>query len=463
MTRRAAKPNPSAAAGGETQNSALASRRAAVGLIASVLRERTTLNETFDLGNDGKGAAAALRGLDARDRAFARLIAATTLRRLGQIDAILGHCLERPLPNKAAFIQDVLRAGVAQVLFIGTPAHAAVDSSVRLAGDQPGNFKGLVNGVLRRIVREAEALRAAHDAPALNVPDWLWQAWCHAYGETTATAIAKMHVAEPPLDLTLKDEASAHAWTEKLDARILPMGSLRRNAGGRIEDLPGFVEGAWWVQDAAAALPAKILISALTGGGGRSREVLDLCAAPGGKTAQFAAAGLQTTAVDISEARLERVRANLKRLGLSATLVAADAASFKPDRQFSAVLVDAPCSSTGTLRRRPDVAHLKRKEDLAALTRLQRRLLDAAFDQLESGGVLVYAVCSLQPEESEHQIEAFLEAHAGELERLAIAPHEIGGLSECVSAAGDLRTLPCHLAEDGGLDGFYAARLIKTA
>lgn len=444
------------------QDAGLAARRGAVGLVAAVLRDGTPLNDCFAEGVRGAGRAAALAPLDQRDRAFARQIAATTLRRLGQIDAILGHCLERPLPKAAAFIVDVLRTGVAQLLFLQTPAHAAVDSSVRLAETQPGAFKGLVNGVLRRIDREAEALTAAYHEPTLNTPDWLQKSWRSAYGDDVTNAIARAHLANPPLDLSVKAADAAPRWAERLEAKVLPTGTLRRQTGGRIEDLPGFAEGAWWVQDVAAALPARILMSSLQAAGKERTSVLDLCAAPGGKTAQLAAAGFDVTAIDRSETRLARVRANLERLGLAARLVAADATAFQPSRTYDGILLDAPCSATGTLRRRPDVAHLKHQRDLAGLTKLQRRLLDAASGLLAPGGLLVYAVCSLQPEEGESQIGRLLQDSDGGLRRDRVTPGEIGGLAECLSAEGDLRTLPCHLRDEGGMDGFYAARLVKA-
>ncbi len=440
----------------------LAARQGAVGLVTAVLRDRTPLNDCFAEGVKGAGRAAALVALDQRDRAFARQIAATTLRRLGQIDAILGHCLKRPLPTAAAFIVDVLRTGVAQLLFLQTPAHAAVDSSVRLADKQPGAFKGLVNGVLRRITREADALTAAYHEPILNTPDWLRKSWRSAYGDDVTNAIARAHLADPPLDLSVKDAKAAPRWAERLEANVLPTGTLRRKMGGRIEDMPGFAEGAWWVQDVAATLPARILMTGLQAAGKGRAHVLDLCAAPGGKTAQLAAAGFDVTAVDISQTRLARVRANLDRLGLAASLVTADAAAFQPGQTFDGILVDAPCSTTGTLRRRPDVAHLKHPGDLAGLTKLQHRLLNAASGLLAPGGLLVYAVCSLQPEEGESQIERLLHDRDGGLRRDPVTPGEIGGLAECLSATGDLRTLPCHLSDEGGMDGFYAARLVKS-
>ena len=316
---------------------------------------------------------------------------------------------------------------------------------------RPGGYKGLVNAVLRRLAREGQALAAGQDAARLNTPDWLWASWSAAYGAETTRAIAEAHLADPPLDLSVKRDAEA--WAERLGARVLPTGALRLPPGtGDVARLPGYDDGAWWVQDAAAALPARLL------GEVAGRRVLDLCAAPGGKTAQLAAAGAEVTAVERSEARLGRLRDNLARLGLAAATVTADAAEWRPPAPAEAVLLDAPCSATGTLRRHPDIAHLKGPEQLSALTALQDRLLAAALGMVAPGGLLVYAVCSLQPEEGPQRIAALLSGGAPAA-RIPVEPGELDGLEELVTPEGDLRTLPCQLAEAGGMDGFYTCRL----
>ncbi len=421
-----------------------AARGVAFELLQAVLRRRRPLDEAL-AGHAG------LARMEARDRAFARMLVATTLRRLGQIDAVLDRCVTRPLPARAAAVRDLLRLGAAQLLFLGTPAHAAVDGTVEAVargGPEAAGFKGLANAVLRRIANEGPP--AAISDPAVNTPAWLWDSWRAAYGEATASAIAAAHLAEPPLDLTVKGDAAA--WAARLGATVLPTGGLRRPLGGAIEELPGYAEGAWWVQDAAAALPARLL------GPVAGLRVVDLCAAPGGKTAQLAAAGAKVTAVDRSAARLERLAANLARLHLVARIVAADAAQWRPPAPADAVLLDAPCTATGTIRRHPDIPWLKTPDDLAKLVPLQDRLLAAAVEMMAPGGVLVYCVCSLQPEEGPRRVEGLLAAGAP-VERVAIDPAEIGGLAEAITETGELRTLPCHLAELGGLDGFYAARL----
>ena len=389
--------------------------------------------------------------LDSRDRAFVRRIVATTLRRLGQIDVILDLLLDRPLSRKLAVLRNILRLGLAQLLFDDVPGYAAVDSTVALARTR--NFKhqaSLANAVLRRAQREApQLLRRVPPVPT-NTPEWLWRRWVGHYGETAATAIADQHLAVPPIDLTVPSEPAA--WAERLRGTLLPTGSIRLTNPGRVEDLPGYADGAWWVQDAAAAIPARLIHAP------RGTPVLDLCAAPGGKTAQLAAAGARVTAVDRAEQRLATLQRNLQRLRLSALCVTADAATYRPAEKFSHILLDAPCTATGTLRRNPDIAWTRSRLELEHAAKKQTKLLRAAASMLAPNGVLVYAVCSLQPEEGEQQIEQLLTAYTG-LKRAPITPEEVGGMSEIITAAGDLRTLPCHLRGSGGLDGFFVARL----
>ena len=305
-----AKPALTAPKGGKPAGARPSARGVALELLTEVLEKKRPLDELLD-GNRG------LAALEPRDRAFAYLMTATVLRRLGQIDALIAHALARPLPAKAATAQNLLRLGIAQLLFLKVPAHAAVGETVELAEAMNwGGFKGLINAVLRRLGAEGEAILAAQDAPRLNTPDWLWQSWSQAYGEAAARDIAAACLEEPPLDLTVK--ANAQGWAAELEAELLPTGTLRRRTGGDVKALPGFAEGAWWVQDAAAALPARML------GDVAGKRVLDLCAAPGGKTAQLALAGAKVTALERSAHRLRRLAENLARLRLSAELVAAD-------------------------------------------------------------------------------------------------------------------------------------------
>jgi 16S rRNA (cytosine967-C5)-methyltransferase len=421
-------------------------RDVALELLGAVLRRKRPLDDAIDDN-------AAMQLLSGRDRAFARLLVAVTLRRLGQIDALIALCLSTPLAPRAAPIHDILRLGVAQLLFLRTPPHAAVATSVDLAHSRGFmSHKGLVNAVLRRLSVEGPELAHEQDAARLNTPDWLWRSWSGAYGVETARAIANAHLKEAPLDLTLR--ADPEIWCEKLQGILLPTGTLRRQAGGAVTSLPGYAEGAWWVQDAAAALPAQLL------GDVSGREVVDLCAAPGGKSAQLASAGARVIAIDRSTRRLERLVANFQRLDLPIEAVAADALTWQPSRPVEAVLLDAPCTTTGAIRRHPDVPHLKLPDDVARLSVVQENLLRAAVDMLGSGGTLVYCTCSLEPEEGPQRIAALLRSGAPVV-RQEISEDEIGGHSDWITSEGDLRTLPCHLGEYDGVDGFFCARLIK--
>ena len=430
-------------------NAAPDARAVALDLLQLVLRRGQALDDAL-AAHDG------LAALEARDRAFARNIAATTLRRLGQIDALIDHCLDRALPERASRTRDALRIGVAQLVFLKTPPHAAVDRTVSLLSHpREASFRKLANAIMRRLAREAETLVQGHDAARMNTPDWLWESWSAAFGAENCREIATRHLGEAPLDIVVKSDPQT--WARRLDAEILRTGALRRAAGGAVPELPGFAAGEWWVQDAAAALPATLLINGL-GGDLAGKRIADLCAAPGGKTAQLAAAGALVTAIDRSAARLDRLTRNLERLGLAAAAIKADAATWRAETPFDAVLLDAPCTGTGTIRRHPDIARLKTADDVARLAGVQSRLLDAAAKLGRPGGVLVYSVCSLQPDEGRARIKDFLDGNTG-FERLPVTPDEIGGIPDAVTSQGDLMTLPCHLAETGGLDGFYAARL----
>jgi 16S rRNA (cytosine967-C5)-methyltransferase len=430
----------------------LLARQLAARALVDVLHRSRPLDEVLD----GKDAYRDLDALESRDRALVRMIVATALRRLGSIRAVLDRLLASGLPENSPRIEAALVIGATQLLFLDVPDHAAVDLSVRLASaEQGGRYSGLVNAVLRRIGREGRALVQALD-PSVDTPAWLFERWTRAYGLDAARAITTAHRVEPPLDLTVKRDPQT--WAERLGGRALPTGTVRTRAHGPVSALPGYAEGAWWVQDAAASLPARLL------GDVANLRVADLCAAPGGKTAQLAAAGARVVAVDRSPARLARLRENLARLRLIAEIVEADATQWQTE-PFDMVLLDAPCTSTGTIRRHPDLPWRRRPEELASLTALQARLLDRAAELTRPGGLLVYATCSLEPEEGEAQVEALL-ARRTDLSRQPIRPEEVAGHAEMVNAAGDLRTLPSHLPDPdprlAGCDGFYAARLRKA-
>jgi 16S rRNA (cytosine967-C5)-methyltransferase len=417
----------------------LPARAAALDLLTSALARRAGLEEGL--------AHPALTALAPRDRAFARALVMATLRRLGPIDQALQARLKRPPPDR---VVQILRLGVAQLFALETPPHAAVSSAVDLAEGRKESraFKGLVNAVLRGLVREPPRL----DDPERLAPPWLYARWRAAFGEDAAGAIAALIAEEPATDLTPKNPAQAQTLASALEGEALAGGTVRTSRRGDVAAWPGFAEGAWWVQDAAAAVPARLLN--LQAG----ETALDLCAAPGGKTLQLAAVGAKVTAVDRSAPRLKRLSENLARMGLAAEVVTADAAEWTDARSFDAVLLDAPCSATGTFRRHPDVLWAARPSDVASLGAVQSRLLDAAARRVRPGGRLVYCVCSLEPEEGEAQVAAFLQRNA-DFGLSPVEPGEGGAPEASRRKDGTLRILPHH--RPGGLDGFYAARLSR--
>ncbi|SFD65534.1 16S rRNA (cytosine967-C5)-methyltransferase [Bosea sp. CRIB-10] len=428
----------------------LAARRLAATLIDEVLRAGTALDETFER-------MAQTAGLEPADAGLARAIATVAFRRLGTIREVIDARLERGSPRKSGPFEPIMVAAAAQLLFLDVPDHAAVDLAIRQLHEdaRSARYTSLANAVLRRLAREREAILAKLE-PLTDTPDWLRESWIKTYGPDIASAIAAAHAEEPPLDLTVKSDPAG--WAEKLDGIVLPTGSVRLRGREAVTGLPGFAEGEWWVQDAAAALPAQLLNVR------QGERVADLCAAPGGKTVQLAQTGAEVVAVDRSGPRLRRLKANLERLGLKAEVVTADVAAYEAE-PFDAVLLDAPCSATGTIRRHPDVAWTKRPEDIAKLTALQARLLDQAARLTKPGGRLIYCTCSLEREEGEAQIEAFLSRSTGFV-RDPIKPEEIGGQAEALTPLGELRTLPHQLAGEtprlSGWAGFYACRLIRS-
>jgi 16S rRNA (cytosine967-C5)-methyltransferase len=429
-----------------------ATRRIAADILDGVLRRKRPLDEQLE----DQSAHPDFAALADRDRALVRALATTVVRRLGTLRHLLSHFLDRGLPADAPRLETALLLGAAQILWLEVPDHAAVDLAVRLvqADRRATRYAGLANAVLRRITREGAAFVAGLDTATLDTPDWLLARWATSYGAETARAIAVANGREPALDFTVKTDPEH--WAAQLGGRVLPTGSVRAIVHGPVSQLPGFGDGAWWVQDAAAALPARLL------GDARGLSVADLCAAPGGKTAQLAAAGARVVAVDRAGGRLKRLEQNLARLRLAADVVEADVAQWQGGA-FDAVLLDAPCSSTGTIRRHPDIPWLKGEGDIAALAALQRRLMAQAVTLVKPGGTLVYCTCSLEPEEGIDVVRELL-ANNPSVRRRPITGKEVD--SAWLTADGDLRTLPCHLGDTdsrmAGIDGFYAARLHRN-
>ena len=419
----------------------LPARAAALSVLTDVLRRRRPLDTALEQ----------LVHLPQRDAGFARAIASETLRRFGQIEALVRQFVPKsPAPHKSGPTLEILYAGVCELLFLDVAPHAAVDAANRLAlaDSQAMHFKSLINAVLRRVAREGKSIVGTQDAPRLNTPDWLWLRWCETYGAETARAIASAHALQPPIDLALKDGAFA----ARLHGTMLFDNVMRLAEPSRIEELPGFSQGEWWVQDAAATFPVRLL------GDVAGRTVIDLCAAPGGKTMQLASRGANVIAVEREAERIRRLAENIERTKLEATLVHADVLEFRPDAPAPFVLLDAPCTATGTIRRHPDLPWIKSASDVTHCERSAGEMLAAAADMVEVGGLLVFAVCSLEREEGVEQVEDFLRQRR-DFVRGPVSAGELFGHSEWISSQGELRTLPCHLAGAGGMDGFYAARL----
>jgi 16S rRNA (cytosine967-C5)-methyltransferase len=431
----------------------LAARVAAARVIADVLTGPHALDERFS----PSAVPSRVAGLDIRDTTLARSIATVALRRLGTIRHALAALLEKGLPRQAGQLEWLLIVAAAQILFLDVPDHAAVDLAVRESrlDAKTAPFAALINGVLRNLARRREEFLSASDPLDQDTPAWLASRWRKNYGQEVAHAIAAAHREEPRLDLSVKSDPQG--WAERLGGMVLPTGSVRLRSHEPIAELPGYLEGEWWVQDAAAALPVRLLAPR------PGERVLDLCAAPGGKTAQIAAAGAHVTALDRSAERLRRLTENLERLYLHAEVIVADAMSYSGG-PFDAILLDAPCTSTGTIRRHPDVAWTKRPGDIETLTVLQTRMLDRAAGLLAPGGRLVYCSCSLEPEEGEAHVPALLRRNPDL--RLAPITDEDPIPAEFVTSEGTLRTLPNAWPHDeprlAGLDGFFAARFQRV-
>ncbi|VAW06734.1 16S rRNA (cytosine(967)-C(5))-methyltransferase [hydrothermal vent metagenome] len=430
----------------------LTGRWAALGFLERMLDDHLPLDQAFDQVCRQYG-----DRLSAQDRGFIRHLGTTCLRHLGQLDAMINHCTPKNLTGKQKTIRNILRLGITQLLYMAVPAHGAVNSAVKMTDKQKNtsdrHCKGMVNAILRRIDREREKF-SSRFSPNLNIPKWLKKGWADRFGAQAVENIALALLDEPPLDISLKPHLDRAEWAGKLGGDLLPNGSIRIKKPGPVQNLCGYDDGFWWVQDVAASLPAALL------GANEGDRVLELCAAPGGKTAQAAAKGCLVTAVDQSARRNRRLQENMDRLGLACDVVTSDAAEYKPEKPFFHILLDAPCSSTGTLRRHPDVSRARGPKEVGALAVIQARLLDAAVEMMPVGGILVYCVCSLQTEEGPDQIKALLNRNRS-VKRKGVEMKELPGFDRAIQPDGDVQTLPHYLA--GGMDGFFISRLIKVS
>lgn len=450
---RSRKPRPANGRGREDGPSSfqdkpgLAARIAATRILAAVLEKKTSLDGMLDSENGNP----VYRALSLADRALVRAIVNSALRHLPRIETALSMLLDGPLPQGARSLHHVLVVGAAQMLYLDVPDHSAVDLAVEQAHRDPRNrrFVKLVNAVLRRLGREkADIEKAVASVPVL--PDWFHARLVSAYGNEVAQRISEAQLTPSSIDLTIK--ADPTLWAEKLGGTLMPNGSVRLGEfEGQIPSLEGFAEGAWWVQDLAASMPVRLM------GDIAGKRVADLCAAPGGKTAQLALAGANVTALDQSGNRLRRLRENLDRLGLRAETVEANMLKYQPEQLFDAVLLDAPCSSTGTLRKHPDVCWTKDENDISKLAALQGQMLRHALTLVGPGGLVVFSNCSLDPSEGEAMIAEVLAENPG-VERVAVRPEDWPGMEAAISPSGDLRTTPDMF---GGVDGFFSSVLRK--
>jgi len=451
---RPRKPHPSRSA---ADVPGLAARRMAAKLLSAVVDAKTSLDGLTDNEHGHPHYLA----LEPRDRSLVRAILGAALRHRVTIGNLIAKRLDRPLPANAHALQHVLHVAAAQILFLDVPDSAAVDLAVEHAKSDPrtARFSALVNGLLRGLARGKEKDLPHELAKTDDAPDWFRERLVAAYGADRTREILEMHRIEAPVDFTVKSDPGR--WAEVFGGIVLPTGSVRvERLNGPVAELPGFAEGEWWVQDAAAALPARLL------GDIAGLRVADLCAAPGGKTAQLAHAGARVTAIDASRNRLKRLKNNLERLKLSADIVEADILTYTPNAAFDAILLDAPCSSTGTVRRHPDVPWTKSLDDVVKLSDLQARLVDKAFAMLRPGGALVFSNCSLDPMEGEELARKFLAANPAAIAD-PIAANELAGVEGLIDNNGWLRTTPADFnlgnASISGLDGFFAARFRRSA
>lgn len=424
------------------------SRELAFLILKKILDEGTTLEKAIDMFS---------KDMAPVDRGFIRNLVATTIRRLGQLDRIIDHSTQKKLGNTQMAIRHVLRLGICQLLFANVPAHAAVNTSVNIVERRVTKklqyLKKMVNAVLRKIDRDRDSLLKKFGNSRLNIPKWMLERWDTRYGPNEVKEIINQILVEAPLDFALKPDEDIKYWANEMCASLLPTGGLRLKKAGNVKELPAFDKGIWWVQDIAAQLPVHLLTA------GQGDEVLDLCAAPGGKALQSAAKGSNVTAVDISSKRLERLKENMERLSLDVKVIHSDVLAYEPINSWDYILLDAPCTSTGTIRRHPEILRSPRQEMISEVSRIQSEMLDKAVELLNPGGTLIYCVCSMEAEEGPDQIKALLKRH-GTLKRKEVTAKELPRFERALLKTGDVQTLP-HYYKDG-MDGFFISRLTKS-
>lgn len=448
----------------KSNDSGLSARLIALDWLFDICRRQKSLDELFSEAEQNPS----WQELTQRDRAFARYSLMTALRHKGEIDFILSHFLKKA-PQVKTRVNEILCLGVTQLLYMDVSDHAAIDTSVRLAkqSDKSRHLAKLVNAILRQVTRAKPEELTSPDGALINIPEFWRKRWTKHYGEETAKKIALASLEPAALDIIVK--AGANELAEKLDGKVFyTSGSndksygFRKDHKGSITDLEGFDDGAWWVQDFSAHLPCTLFESAPDFGSLEGKQVADLCAAPGGKTAALLTRGAEVTAVDISEKRLQRLNENLERLSLKADIKQSDVLTFEPEQKFEAILLDAPCTATGTIRRHPDILHLKNENLIFELKKLQRKMLEKTISFLKPGGLLLYCTCSLEKEEGEQQIDEFLSSHT-HVQRVPIEKEEIGGHAHWLTKSGDVRLLPFFSPFESnewpGMDGFFISRL----
>lgn len=433
----------------------LPARLAAARLLSAVIDKKTSLDGLIDNEHGHPQYLA----LEMRDRMLVRAILGAALRHRADIERIVERYLDRPLPQNALSLRHLLHVAAAQVLYLDVPDHAAIDLAVTAAKSDPRNqrFSGLVNAILRKLARTADEERA-QSATTENIPAWFSQVLVENYGREKAAKILAAQANEPPIDISVK--SNPEMWAEKLGGHVLFNGTVRlEHVEGAVSDLEGYQQGEWWVQDVAASLPARLL------GNIKDKTVADLCAAPGGKTAELAIQGANVTAIDLSANRLKRLQHNMERLNLKVATWAGNLKDFKPEELFDAVLLDAPCSSTGTIRRHPDILWTKDVSDVEKLAKLQLELLIASISLVKIGGLIVFANCSIFRQEGEELVNNVLSSR-NDIKLVPIRDEEVGGRKELLSN-GVLRTTPADLegktALLSGMDGFFAARFQRIA